>query len=260
MLSVKLPPSLGNSGKSLPFGFIYLIKGLKLTSKPEIHPYILIPFLIVVVCYIALAWSFQYIITDWISTITSSLPSWLHFLQVIINPLLIALLLIVIYFSFNILVGFFGAPFHSLLSEKILADAGLVEENKENYFKLLLSIIIKTISREFSKLRWMLFRIIIIAILTLLPIVNIISPILWFTFITWMTAIQFIDYAAENRGYSFAETRKYLSSYRVTIFSFGLSIYLLLLIPIVNFITLPVSVIAGTLIWIDTEKMQQLTK
>ncbi|MFT7222012.1 MAG: CysZ protein, partial [Candidatus Azotimanducaceae bacterium] len=91
---------------------------------------------------------------------------------------------------------------------------------------------------------------------TIIPVVNVISPVLWVLFGAWMMAIQYADYAADNNDASFSSLRNRLARRRFQSLMFGLPAYLLLTVPIVNLILMPVGVAGGTRLWVEHLKNQ----
>ena len=86
-------------------------------------------------------------------------------------------------------------------------------------------------------------------VLTLIPIVNVAAPFLWIAFGAWMLAVQFVDYAAENRGLDFRDTVALLRANRVAAFGFGTPAALLLAIPFAALVVIPAAVCGGAILW-----------
>ena len=98
----------------------------------------------------------------------------------------------------------------------------------------------------------MLYRSIIgLLIVTIIPVVNVISPPLWLLFGAWMMALQYADYAADNNDVPIRELLARLRARRFHSLMFGLPAYLLLTLPVVNLILMPVGVAGGTRFWVE---------
>ena len=65
-----------------------------------------------------------------------------------------------------------------------------------------------------------------------------------------MMAIQYADYAADNNQLSFPELRARLASARGQALLFGMVVYLILAIPVVNLFLIPIAVAGGTVFWV----------
>jgi len=66
-----------------------------------------------------------------------------------------------------------------------------------------------------------------------------------------MMSVQYTDYAADNNGISFSELRRRLGGDRINSFGFGLAVYLMMLIPLLNLVLIPAAVAGGTVLWVE---------
>ena len=106
-----------------------------------------------------------------------------------------------------------------------------------------------SIGREARKLAYYLPRLILVALVTLIPLVNAASPVIWLVFGAWTMAVQFVDYPMENRRLPFIETLRLLRANRGAALMFGGCVTATLAIPLANFLLVPVAVAGGTLFW-----------
>ena len=140
-----------------------------------------------------------------------------------------------------------AAPFNALLSIRV--EEHLVGSLSESNSSLWM-IMPRALWREVTKLLYLLPRLLGLLLLSVIPVVNAAAPVLWILFGTWMMAIQYTDYAADNNEVSFTDLRGRLAEARMQSIMFGLPAYLLLAIPVVNLIILPVAVAGGTVFWV----------
>ena len=155
-------------------------------------------------------------------------------------------------YTFTLLANFFGAPFNSLLAEKVEHHLrGSLEESNESFAHVIQSIP-KTLASEFHKLIYMVLWMVPLLILSLIPLLNLAAPVVWFLFGAWMLALEYLDYPMGNQGYRFKEVRTFLRSRRGLALGFGGGVTLMTAIPLVNLIAMPVAVAAATSIWVDT--------
>ena len=84
-------------------------------------------------------------------------------------------------------------------------------------------------------------------ILFLIPVVNLIAPLLWFAFSAWCVALEYFAFPLENRGVLFLQQKAQLEGMRLTALSFGGLVTLGQSLPIINIVIAPVAVIAATL-------------
>jgi CysZ protein len=100
-----------------------------------------------------------------------------------------------------------------------------------------------------SKLLYYLPR--ALGFLLLFFILPVAGQILWFLFSAWMMAVQYCDYPFDNHKISFKDMRRVLIKRRSSSFSFGIMVSLFSMIPIVNFLVMPVAVCGATAMWVD---------
>ncbi|MGB0361131.1 MAG: sulfate transporter CysZ, partial [Endozoicomonas sp.] len=109
-----------------------------------------------------------------------------------------------------------------------------------------LIIVPRSIGRELQKLLYFLPRAFIVLLLSFVPIIGM---ALWFIFNGWMMAIQYCDYAADNRNVSFRSMISALKSQMKKCWPFGAVVNLAMLVPLVNLLIIPAAVIGATLYW-----------
>ena len=176
----------------------------------------------------------------------AALPEWLGFLDWLITPLIYLFVILVGGWLFGLLASVLAGPFMGDLSREIERRAGLPEAPPE---PALLTSVAAAISREARKLLYHLPRLLAAFLLTLIPVVNTLSPFIWFLFGAWMMAIQFADLPAENWSRSFQDTRSRLRSRRSAALAFGGCTTALMSVPLLNILVIPVAVAGGTLLW-----------
>jgi CysZ protein len=86
-----------------------------------------------------------------------------------------------------------------------------------------------------------------LAVLFLIPVVNLIAPILWTMFAAWGMAMEFMAYPLEERGLLFAEQKQFLQQSRISTLTFGGVIAVGMALPVVNLLICQVAVIAATI-------------
>jgi CysZ protein len=82
-------------------------------------------------------------------------------------------------------------------------------------------------------------------------IVPVIGPLIWFLFTAWMLAVQYSDFPMGNHGLLFAEMRARLRQRRMLSLGFGAAAAGLTMLPILNFIAMPASVVGATVLWVE---------
>ena len=93
-------------------------------------------------------------------------------------------------------------------------------------------------------------RAMIFIVLFFVPVVG---QVLWFLFNVWMMALQYIDYPFDNHKVGLLN-EKCASTNKPLTFQFGIMVSIFSLIPIVNFIVMPIAVCGATALWVDEYK------
>lgn len=237
-------------------GALALFYGFKDIFEPGIRRYILIPLLINFLIfgvgfYYCADYVWQYL--NFFST--SNLPHWLHWmgwLLSIIKFLLVLTVFILMLSVFTILATicatFIAAPFNGLLSEAFSHHLG-ASLPWRSFITMLRTSVWREIIKFFYYLPWALGVGVIAAILYFLPPFNLCIPIIMYWFSSWMMAIQYSDYAADNHHISFHELLNILRKHRILYLGFGLAVSILSTIPVLNLFVMPAAVLGATRLW-----------
>ncbi len=173
-------------------------------------------------------------------------PGWLDWLGYVLAPLFYVFGIVAAGWMFSFLAVLLASPFLGLLSARAEREAfGTGPDCEENVGRAVVS----ALSREARKLAYHLPRLAGIFVLTLIPVVNVAAPLVWLAFGAWMLAVQFVDYAAENRGRDFGDTIALLRTNRAAAFGFGVPAALLLAVPFAALVVIPAAVCGGALLW-----------
>jgi len=235
----------------------FLAEGFRLVWTPGLRRYVLVPLLINIIVFIGL-FTYGYVAVDaWLQKFMEDLPEWLGFLTWLIWLLAAITGIMVLFFCFTILANLIASPFNALLAEKIEEKLhGKVQSGAG--FSSLLMVLPGAISREFRKLLYYLPRLLGLAILSFIPGLNLLSPVLWLLFGAWMMSVQYTDISADNNKVSFPELKSRLSVERALSLEFGVLVYLMLAVPMLNLIVIPVAVAGGTVFWVERLSDQTL--
>ncbi|MCF1486276.1 sulfate transporter CysZ [Pseudomonas sp. AA27] len=228
----------------------YLREGLKLILSPSLRLFVLLPLAVNLLLFGGLIYFAGHQFSLWVDTLMPTLPDWLSFLTYILWPLFVALVLLMVFFTFTLLANIIAAPFNGFLAEKV----EVVVRGQDNFppfsWAELVAMVPRTLSREMRKLGYFLPRAIGLFILSFIPVVNVIAAPLWLVFGIWMMAIQYIDYPADNNKMSWQDMLAWLRQKRWQSMGFGGITYLALMIPGVNVLMMPAAVAGATLFWV----------
>jgi len=220
--------------------------GIRAARRPGLGRYIWLPALVsLVVIAAGLTLTFGYIgeLSAWL---TRQLPGWLEFLSMILAPLLYLLGILIGAWLFALLAVLLASPF--------LGDLSVAVEHAEfgdgpAQVPGLWAGAVSALGREARKMGYFLPRALLVFVLTLVPVVNAVAPLVWFAFGAWVLAIQFSDYPGENRSRPFRDTVALLQRNRGAALGYGACATVAMAIPVVNFLLIPGTVAGGTILY-----------
>lgn len=239
---------------SNPFsGIKYFLQGIPIIFSAEVKKYVVMPLLINIILF---AGAIYLLITQFdtlINWLTPDMPDWLpdfvtgvfEWFVGLLWMLFAAVVLIIIFFGFTIIANIIGAPFNTYLAAAV--EYKLTGVQPIDPRTSLIKIVIESIGGEIKKLIYFLIWVIPLLIISFIPVINVISPVLWVLFSAWMLALQYTDYPLGNRGYNFSKIRYTLSEHKMLSLGFGGSATLATMIPLLNFLVMPVSVAGATI-------------
>lgn len=229
----------------------YFLKGFDLITTKGLRRFVLIPLLI---NFIIFGVSFYFLfgqLEHYISQFVAWLPEFLSWLRYIIWPFAIVTILVGFSFVFSAAANWIAAPFNGLLSEKV--ESLLTGNAAPNgSIKEVVKDIPRTLSREWCKFRYYLPR--AIGFFIVMWLVPVIGQLIWFLFVSWMMAVQYLDYPFDNHKVNFDHMRTQLNDKKSQSYSFGITTALFSMIPFVNMIVMPVAICGATALWVDHHK------
>jgi len=230
----------------------YLLTGARLLLQPGVRIYALAPLLINALFFIVLIIFGIQQFNELLNSITPGIPEWLQWIEWLLWPLFIVCFVVSGFFLCLLLATMIASPFNDLLVEAVLRrlrpEAPVIESG-------LLSVI-KGIGpgllSEARKFRYFIVRAIPLALLFVIPGLNLLAPMLWLIFSAWMLALEYMEYPMSADGLLFADIRNLLARRRLSTFGFGAGILLLSLVPVINFFIMPIAVAGATALYVDT--------
>ncbi len=231
-------------------GIHYLINGFILLTKPGIKRYAVIPLLINIALFIGMFFIAKHYFLELNQWILHLLPTWLQWLSYMLWIVFFIGFFLVIIYTFVTLANIIASPFNSLLSEKIeyyLTGKSLPSQTIWGSIK----DITRVMARQLAIIGYSLPRAIVLLILFVIPILQLAAPLLWFIFSAWLMALQYIDYPTDNHKIPFEDVRNQLFQKKWLSLSFGLSVLIFSMIPILNCIVIPAAVAGATKLWVE---------
>lgn len=215
-----------------------LLQGVKLLNHPKLRKYLLIPLFINLVFYSgAFVLGYHFVA----ALLQQFIPDWLHWLNWILWPLFFVSFLLIVFFSFTLVANLIAAPYYSLLSAKVLQiinnqDHVIVEQPWNQVF-----------FGELHRIGYILLRILPLLALFMVPVANLLAPVLWAVFAAKSIAMEFMAYPLESRGLPFPEQRQFLKQANLGMLSFGGITGIALTLPIINLFAGQAAVIGATI-------------
>jgi len=224
-------------------GPLYAIKGFNLIRRPGLRRFVVIPLLVNIILFSGAIWlSGSYFDTY----MAELLPQGYDWLEWLLWPLFAIAMLLTLFFSFSLIANFVCAPFNGLLAEAVENElTGRVQGSSTSLMQALKETP-KSLWSEVRKLGYFISRAIPLLILFLIPGLNLLAPFLWLAFSASLLAKEYFDYPMANHNIDFEQQRQTLKQHRLGSLGFGASIMLLTMIPVVNFIVMPLAVAGAT--------------
>ncbi|GAA0399643.1 sulfate transporter CysZ [Cocleimonas flava] len=245
-------------------GMKYAFSGFSLITKKGIRPFVLIPLVINIAVFSVAIWLASSQFEALMNYLTGWLPSWMPDfiktgLEWLLWPLFAILILIAVYYTFTIIANLIAAPFNSILAERVEQQLKGQPITEQKGFKALLKTLGKTMGSEVSKVLYMLKWVPLLLLISVIPVVNVISPFAWGIYGAWMLSLQYTDFAMGNHQLFIKEELPLLRKNRSMALGFGGVLTVLMMIPIVNFFVMPVGVAGGTRYWVESLSKQKST-
>ncbi|MDH3219250.1 MAG: sulfate transporter CysZ [Gammaproteobacteria bacterium] len=225
-----------------------LARALRLLNTPGIRAYVIMPLLINLLIFGVLIWygySQFYPFVEWLM---SYVPGFLDFIRWLIWLFFGVLAAITVFFAFTPVANIIAAPFNALMSEKIEALlTGRAVSSDVGFMRMA----IDAIASQLGKLVYILLWASGLFLVSLIPVVNLVAPLLWVIFGSWLLSLEYFDYPMGNHDIVFAEQKRRLAQRRGISLGFGGAVMIMTSIPIVNFLAMPVAVAGATLLWVE---------
>ena len=220
-------------------------------GHPSLRLFVLVPLTINILIFGTLiGYGFSYL-TEFMDSWLSWIPDWLGFIEWILWPLIGITFSLITGYLFTAVALTIASPFNGLLAEKAEElVTGKPVSGPEGLANALM-LVPRGIIRELAKLMYYVPMAAFVLLITFIPGLNAIAPLLWFLLGAWMMSIQFVDYPMDNHQLSFADVKEAVRSRRLSSMGFGGVVALCTGIPIVNFFVVPAAVVGATLLWCE---------
>ena len=233
------------------YGANCLLRGARLLRHPKLRAFVIVPLIVNVLIFSALiTWGLGNLIT-WVEGWMAWLPDWLGFLEWVLWPLIGIAVALVTGYAFTAVALLIASPFNALLAEK--AEELITGEpvaGLEGLGPALMSVP-RGVFREIAKLLYYVPMAVFVLIVSFIPAVNAIAPLLWLLLGAWMMSLQFVDYPMDNHQRSFRDVRAAVARERLSSLGFGGLVAACASIPVVNFFVVPAAVVGATILYVE---------
>lgn len=231
-------------------GVHYAFAGFKLIAKPELRPFILLPLCLNLFLFLLIYWFSYHYFSSFTLWLAAYLPSWLLWLESLLWLLFFLIFFMLVTYTFVTLANLVGAPFNSVLAEKVEEYLSGLRLPKQTLASTLIDLP-RMLGRQLSILGYYLPRAFGLLILLFIPVLQLLAAPLLFCFNAWFMALQALDCPTDNHKIPLAKVRKQLKQRYFLVFGFGLTLMLLSMIPLVNLFVVPAAVAGGTKLWLE---------
>ena len=235
-------------------GIHYALSGFYLIGKPGIRFYVLLPLLINTLLFSLVIMFGANLLNDLVQSLTPQW-TWLEWIKWLIWPLFVVLSMAMVFFCFSIIANLVGAPFNGFLSGAVERHLS-AQAPYANQDRKLLEEILHAFSTECRKFLYFALRALPLLVLFIIPFIQLGAPFIWCLFSAWMLVLEYMEYPGSNHGMTFNALRQTLFKNRQLAFGFGLTVMLLTLTPVINFIVMPVAVAGATKMYLEQGQLQ----
>jgi CysZ protein len=227
-------------------GLSALLSGFGLLFHPRLRAWVFLPILINLVVFALLAWLSVEWLTTQIQAVVNLLPGWLSFLSWLMWALATLMMVLIFGVTFTTLTLLVGAPFYVVLTQRAMAVVSdePLPETQSGAAGLTLEVA-KAMLRELRKILRILPRLVLALIVSLIPVLNVISPFVWLYINSWIFAFQFLDYPLDARARPLSDTRAWMRNHRGASLGIGFGIGLCAGVPLLNVIAFPAAIIGA---------------
>ncbi|MFA5494308.1 MAG: sulfate transporter CysZ [Porticoccaceae bacterium] len=233
----------------------YFWQGVKLLRQPGIRAFVIVPVLINLLLFAALTAVLVAQFDTLLNWLVAQLGGWLEWLRWLLW-LIAGIFWLVFYgYGFTLISTLIAAPFYGLLAERVELHLTGKAASEPLTLTGLLVLAHRTLVREVRKLLYFLPRFLGVVLLSLIlsfvPGLGLLAPVLYFLWGAWSLALQHADYAADNNGVTFAALRDRCARRRGTSLSFGALAMLSASVPLLNLLAVPAAVAGATALWVE---------
>jgi CysZ protein len=182
--------------------------------------------------------------------------SWLQYLFIVGNMILMLILLLYYFSLFKFLFLIVGSPLFAFLSEK----TEHIAEGREFPITMaqLLSDAARSVALSFRNMLWQTVYVITILIMSIIPVFGWIAPLLTLFIECYYLGFSMLDYSCERHRLGPRESIRFISSHKGLAIGNGMIFYLMHLLPVLGWILAPGYAVVASTLSLSKAKKQNL--
>lgn len=235
-------------------GFFYPFRSFKLLlGTPSLWRFVIIPFGINLVVFSgAVYFGFDFFSGRVVAQIPQGDAWYWGIVYYVAWAIAMLLTAVLVFFTFTVVGNLIASPFNELLSERaeeLLSGTGSSEAFSLQVF---LADTRRTLAVELKKVGLFVVAMVLILPLNLLPgIGSLIYTILAVSLTIFFLVVEYLGIVLARQRFTFAQQRQFIFSRLFLMAGFGTGVLSLLAIPLLQFLCIPVAVVAATKLWCD---------
>lgn len=230
-------------------GPYYFFQGMHLVFAPNIKRYLFVPIVVNIILMSAIVIGIAIYLNRHLSGFLSSYSTWV----VILLGGLVWILYITVSWLigtiiFTMLTNIIACPFYGLLAESVEQkhEGRIDRSNPLNFWQMAYHTFLRELRKLVYFVPWLLACLLLLPFPLLWPL----FPFVWWGVMSWIMAVQYCDYCADNKQISFKKFMQTMHLYPFTTLGFGAAVSLGLTIPIFNLIAPAAAVAGGTTLFL----------
>ncbi len=227
--------------------------GVFLYRNPKLLRYAIAPFVINVVVFSATL----YFANEYFSKIVDQYliygeAWWWRALEWLAQTMLLVVMLVISFFAFTVVGNLIAAPFNDVLSEKTEQMIRGTSSGEPFSVVLIFSDAVRSLVDEVKKLFLFVVAMGMLLVINFIPFVGPPVFVVCSVFLTlYFLVIEYTGFVCSRKRVRFAQQRAFIQSYRFQALGFGIAVMLILMVPLLQFLTIPLAVVAATHFCVD---------
>lgn len=158
------------------------------------------------------------------------------------------IMLVVVFFTFTAVGNLIAAPFNDVLSEKTEHMLNGTSNTEAFSIVAMFSDVWRTIGDEIRKLSMFVAAMALLLAVNFIPVLG--APVFGVCSVLltlYFLVVEYTGFVFSRKRIRFRQQRIFIKNHRSQALGFGLAVMLTLMLPLIQFLTIPLAVVAATL-------------